>query len=136
MEYNIQKQKLMYTLFICLIILSGCSWPQYGAGGTDEIFSYSRYSSVNTIQTLSNARIKKIATDLDLFRGEIDYAWLGTAGKHKPAKLTLIDMQWNRAAREFAGGLYVDAETNLQLLKQIWREMRQELNLQLLKYPI
>lgn len=136
MKNIIQKQKSICALLVGLIVLSGCNWPRYGSGGMDETFSYSRYSSVTNTQTIAVTRIKKIAVELDFFRDEIDHAWQGSAGKHRPAKLTLIDMQWNRATREFAGGLYADAEINLQLLHQMWREMRQELSPQLINKSI
>jgi len=115
------------VLFLCANLVTGCVWPDYGTGGTDEAYDYSRLSRVTAKSATTETDEYKIAQDIDNFRLEIDLAWKSVAGKYRPAKLTLIETQWGRVAREFAGDMIADAKKDIHKLKEMLLTLKTDL---------
>ena len=116
------------SLLFTGILLCGCNWPNYGVGGTDESFQYSRLSSIELSQRHHEPDVRQIAKSLDLLREQINQAWIGSGGKYRPAQMTLIEARWGRATREFAGHLYIDAAADLQIVEKMLQDLYQDLD--------
>ena len=126
------SNRISLTAIICLSLstvlsLTSCTWPDYGYGGTDEVYHYHRYDEEKYETDHEKTWQQNMALDLDHFRKEIDQAWKSAAAKYQPADLTLIDIQWGRVAREFTGGMFADAEDDLVKLKKMMRDMQKKL---------
>lgn len=117
-----------YICLIGFIALSGCgTWPDYGNGGMDEVYKYERSENLDPSHSAEDRSKYLISKNLDAAREKIDLGWRSDAGKYRPYDLTLIDIQWGRTAREFAGHLHQDAEASLEKLKNMLRKLDADL---------
>ena len=121
----------MIKSFVCLISLmavSGCgSWPGYGNGGMDEVYTYERSENLQLSHYAEDQSKVRIANELDAIRHKIVLGWKSDGGKYRPYNLTLIEIQWGRAAREFAGHLHQDAEASLKKLRNMVHQLDADL---------
>lgn len=121
----------MTKSFVCLIslmVVSGCgTWPGYGTGGMDEVYSYERSENLELSLYSEDQRLVRIANELDAIHQKITLGWKSDAGKYRPYNLTLIEIQWGRVAREFAGHFHQDAEASLNQLRIMVLKLEAEL---------
>ncbi len=122
-----------FAALFAALALSACTWPGYGEGGMDEAYRYERVENVNLDLSDRHARAHRLAKTLDRLRLEIDAAWLGPEGEHRPAGMRMIENHWSRASREWAGDMLDDAEANLSALSNQFRTLRDELRKSLKK---
>lgn len=115
------------TILVAALTLSACSWPGFGKGGMDEVYRFKRTETVDPEWSARHERAHRLAEKLDRLRVDIDAAWRGPEGKHRPAGMMMIEKQWNRAAREWQGDMLDDAESSLSLLSANFRDLREEL---------
>ena len=125
--------KATVTLLAAAVALTACGWPDYGEGGMDEVYRYERVETTIPAFSERQKRAHQLAKVLDRLRGQIDTAWAGQEGLHRPAGMTMIEKQWNRAAREWAGDMLDDAEVDLAILNSEFRALREELRLSLIR---
>jgi len=125
--------KAQLCILIAMMALSACTWPGYGEGGMDDVFTYERTKTVDPELSERHERSHQLAKALDRLRNQIDAAWQGQEGRHRPAGMTMVENQWNRAAREWAGDMLDDAEFNLSILATRFRALRDELRQSLMK---
>ena len=120
--------KNVKQFILCSFLLSGCTaWPNYGSGGMDEEYGYQRLSILEQPTLVVDPLQRRLAQEIDDLKKEIERAWASDAGKYNPAAMALIETQWGRVAREYAGQMYADAEVDIKRLKVMLQTLKNEL---------
>ena len=128
----------MKRLILALLVVftvAACDWPTHGRGGMDEAFQYSRYTAYAKTPE-ANPYALHISRRVDIAKIHLKKLSDLGAEEHQPADLHTAKILWNRIARAFAAGMYVEAGQDLadlevgieKLKKQIKATMRGQLN--------
>lgn len=122
------------ALILSLIIgVSGCTWPHFEGGGMDEVYVYARSDRAHTFateeflsaeqQTLQIEKRALLAEKLDELKARI--AVIGMEIRPTlPARVSMLEVQWGRAARTYAGNMLDDAMQDIAVLESMIHDLR------------
>ena len=122
------------ALLLSLIIgVSGCTWPHFEGGGMDEVYVYARSDRAHTFvgkeflgedqQILKIEKRVLLAEKLDELKAHI--AVIGMEIRPiLPARVSMLEVQWGRAARTYAGNMLDDAMQDIAVLESMIRDLR------------
>lgn len=124
------KRALLFTL---LIGVSGCTWPHYEGGGMDEVYVYARADKTYTYVAddfmteeqlaLENEKRRLLAEKLDELKAQISVIGIQMRPT-LPGRVSLIEIQWGRAARTYAGNMLDDTMQDIAVLEEMIRDIK------------
>jgi len=106
------------------ISTAGCEmyWPYFEGGGKAEMFPVSE-----PVLLMRTNLDDENSQNLRCMRTQLVALQNGLASDYRPAQMRLIWKQWNRAAREHAGGLRVAAFKDIMKLRAAIADLNKDL---------
>ena len=117
--------KITFLILISFFLVSCYQWPQEGTGGFAEL---THPLNINNDLEIATMNADKISDNLHTAREELYSLEKRGAKTCFPAMYDIVSLQADRTLRELIGGLYLDAQHDLNKLETQISSMKKKVN--------